>query len=110
MKGSKKPILSIAKYISNWKNCKIKLIDSSFKDKCVAYCNELPFGILFIFSYLNIETMNIISSNVEINKNELLVNKSNELCTALKQLAWPHFLGFVNQLTKKSINKKRLLN
>ena len=54
--------------------------------------------------------MNIISSNVEINKNELLVNKSNELFTALKQLALPHFLGFVNQLTKKASTKKRLLN
>ena len=41
--------------------------------------------------------MNIISSDVEINKNEILVTKSNELFTALKQIALPHFLGLLHQ-------------
>ena len=32
------------------------------KDKCIAYCPELPIGIISPSSYLNIETMDIISS------------------------------------------------
>ena len=56
------------------KNIKIKPIDSSFKNKPIAYCLELPFGIIFLSSYVTMETINIISSDVDINKN-LLINK-----------------------------------
>ena len=38
----------------------LKPIDSSLKDKCIAYYPELPFGILSPCSYLNTRTMNII--------------------------------------------------
>ena len=68
LKGSKKSILNIAEYISNGKNIKIKPIDSSFKNKHIAYCLELPFGIMSSSSYIIIEIMNIISSDVEMNK------------------------------------------
>ena len=55
IKRSKKSVFNIAEYISNGKNLKIKPI-------------ELPFGIISSSSYDNIETMNIISSDVERNK------------------------------------------
>ena len=45
IKGSKKTILSIAEYVRNGKNLKIKPNDSNLKDKCIADSNELPFGI-----------------------------------------------------------------
>ena len=48
------------------KNLKIKPIGSSLKDKCIAFCPELPFEILSPCSYLNIETINIISSEPKI--------------------------------------------
>ena len=66
IKGSKKFIFSISKFINNWKNLKLEPIDSSLKGKCIAYCPELPFGTLS-FCYINIETMNTISSDMEIN-------------------------------------------
>ena len=76
LKGSKKSIPNIAAYISNGKNLKIKPNDSSFKNKRIAYCTELPFGIISSSNYVNIETMNIISSDVEMNK-VLASNPSN---------------------------------
>ena len=51
--------------------------------------------------------MNIISYDVEINEHALLVSKSNELFTVLKQLVSPYFLELVNQLAEKSNNKKK---
>ena len=60
LKGTKNFILNIAEYISNGKNLKIKPIDSSFKNKRIAYCLESSFGIISSSSYVNIETMNIL--------------------------------------------------
>ena len=77
LKGTKNSILNIAEYISNGKNLKIKPIDSSFKNKCITYFFELPFGIISFSSYVNIETMNIISSDVEMNN--VLANNPNNL-------------------------------
>ena len=56
-----------------------------------AFWSELPYGIISLSRYVNIETINIISSDMETNENKLLVNKSNELFTALKQLTLPYF-------------------
>ena len=75
IKKSKKTILSIAEYIKNGKNLRIEPIDSSLKAKCIVYCLELPFGIISLSSYVNIETMNIISSDTNITKNYLLFQK-----------------------------------
>lgn len=58
------------------KNSKTKPIDLNLKDKCIAYCRELPFGIVLFSSY--IETMNIIPCDVEINEYELLDIKSDK--------------------------------
>ena len=46
IKGTRNSILYIKDYINNGENLKIKLIDLSLKNKCIAYCHELPFGIL----------------------------------------------------------------
>ena len=55
--------MNIEEYIINATNLKIKL--------------ELPFGIISFPSFVNIETVNIISSDVKIN--ELLANNLNDL-------------------------------
>ena len=52
LKGTKNSILSIEEYISNGKNLKTKPIDSIFKNKRIAYCLELPFGIISSFRYV----------------------------------------------------------
>ena len=57
----------------------------------------IPFRITSPSGYVNIETMNIISSDV--------VNKSNGLITVLKKLVLPHFLEFVNQLAERKERK-----
>ena len=55
-------------YINNGENLKIKPIDSNLKNKYIAYCLELLFGILSFSRYVNIEAINIISSDIEINE------------------------------------------
>ena len=57
MWGSKKSVLNIAEYITNGKNLKNK-----------TNCSKFSFGIISFSSYVSIETMNIISSDVEMNK------------------------------------------
>ena len=65
----------------------------------------IPFRITSPSGYVNIETMNIISSDVGINEHELLVNKSNGLITVLKKLVLPHFSELVNQLAERKERK-----
>ena len=69
-------------YINSRENLKIKPIDSSLKNKCIAHCPELPFGILSFSSYVDIEAMNIIFSELEINVYKLFGVKSNKLVKA----------------------------
>ena len=59
------------------KNLKIKPIDSSFKNKLIAYCLELLFRIISSSIYVNVEIVNIISSDVEMNK--VLANNLSNL-------------------------------
>ena len=61
IKGSNEAILLIPESITNRKNLTIDPIDSSSKNKTVLYSNELLFVILSLNSFLNIETMNVIS-------------------------------------------------
>ena len=68
IKGTKNSILNIVEYIKNGTNLKIKLVYLSLKNKGIAYCFELTFGMIFFSSYVYIETMNVISSDVEMNK------------------------------------------
>ena len=45
----------------------------------MAYCSDLPFAIICPSSYVNIETMSIISSDKKINKNYFWVlNQLND--------------------------------
>ena len=88
-------------YINNGENLKLKLIDLSLKNKCIAYCHELPFGILPFSSYEDIKVINIISSDVKINEYKCLGVKSNKMVNALKQLVMSHFLGFFKQLKEE---------
>ena len=39
------------------KNLKTKPTDSSNKNKCMAYCSKLSFGILSYSSYIDLEKM-----------------------------------------------------
>ena len=77
IKVSKKHILNIAEYITNGKNRKVKPADLSLKNKCIDYCFELTFGIISFSSHFSIEAINIISSDVEMNK--ILANNLNNL-------------------------------
>lgn len=63
IKESKKPILNIVESISYGKILKIEPIGSNLSDKCMAYCDELHFGVLSPFRYLDIKTINTISSD-----------------------------------------------
>ena len=62
----------IKKSIDSGKNLKVKPADSSNKYKQIAFCSDLPFGILSFKSYLHVKSMNIISSSIEINEYKLL--------------------------------------
>ena len=55
----------------------MKSFDSSFKNKRITYCLELTFGIISSYSYVSIETINIISSDVEMKK--VLTNNPSNL-------------------------------
>ena len=52
-------------YINNDKSFGTKPIDLSDKNKCMAYCNELPYRILSYSSYIDLEEMAVVSSVVE---------------------------------------------
>ena len=86
IEGTNGTIFYMKDYINNGENLKIKPIDITLKNKCIAYCPELPFGILSFSSHADIEAMNIISSNAEINEYKLLGVKSNKLVNDLNQL------------------------
>ena len=62
-------VLNTGEYISNGKNLKIKPINWSLKNKCLVFCSELPFRKISSSGYVSIETMNIISSDVEMTEN-----------------------------------------
>ena len=69
-------------------------------------CSELPFGIIPFCSYVNIETMNIISSDVEITGNYFVGVKSIDLFAIAKGFRiCKQFLGFVNHLKKQRKEK-----
>ena len=55
-------------YINKGKNLIKRLIDLSSKNKWMAYCSELPFGILSYSSYRDLEKIKIVFSVVEKNE------------------------------------------
>ena len=84
IKGIAKHILYMAEYIANGKNLKGKPIDASFNDKQIVYCPQLSYGIISFNSFVNIKTMNITSSDIEVNEYELIGANSFDLVNALK--------------------------
>ena len=66
IKWSKNIMFNTVEYISRGKNLKIRYIDVDLNDKCILYHPELPFGLISLSEYINIETMNIISADVKI--------------------------------------------
>ena len=84
IEGTNGTITSRKDYINNGENLKIK--PKARKSKHPANGLELSFGIFSFSSSIDIEAMNIISSDVQINEYQLLGVKSDELVNALKQL------------------------
>ena len=98
IQGTGNSILYMKDYINNKKKINRNLIDLGLENKQIAFCAELPFGLLSFFSYVDIEAMNVISVYVEMNEYKLLGTKLKKIVNALKLLGMPHFLGFFKQL------------
>ena len=69
-------------------------------NKKIAYYFELPFGILTSNSYVDIEIMCIISSDVKINEYKLFLINTLSFSYSFKKLEILHYLGFLKHLTK----------
>ena len=59
-------VFNIVESISKGKNLKIRHIDTDLDGKSMTYNLELSFGLISMSEYINIDTMNIISSDVEL--------------------------------------------
>ena len=95
--GSRLQIFLIKKYIYILiveKNTIIKPVDFSIKNKEIHFRSELLFGILSFNSYLDIESMKIVSSSVEINVYKLLSIRSPDFMYAIAKLKILDYLGF----------------
>ena len=95
-------------YINNGKNLNKKPVNLSIKNKQIAFCSNLPFWILSFSNYVDIESMNIISSDVDMNEYKLLGTKSKQIVNALKLLGMPLFLGFLKKLKSDDIENELL--
>ena len=95
-------------YINNGKNLNKKPLNLSIKNKQIAFCSNLPFWLLSFSSYVDIESMNIISSDVDTNEYKLLGTKSKQIVNVLKLLGMPLFLGFLKKLKSDDIENELL--
>ena len=102
IKGNRNFILYMKNYINNGENLWKKSIDLSIKNEQITFCSNLPFGILSLSSYVDIESMNIISSNVDMNEYKLLVTKSKQIVKVLKKLRITLFLSLLKKLKKRT--------
>ena len=68
------------------KNLNKKPINLIIIKKQIAFCYDLPFGILYFSSNEDIESMNITSSNVDMNENKSLGTKSKLIVNTFKLL------------------------
>ena len=66
-------------YINKGKNLRTKNTGSGNKSKCMAYCGELPFGILSYCRYTDLEKMKVVSCNIEKHEYRLLGTKSKKI-------------------------------
>ena len=89
-------------YINKGKKLKIKPIDLTNKNKCMAYCSKLHFGILSYSSYIDLEKMKTVSSILEKNEYKPLGTKSNKMVNALRLLGMPLFTWFLKILGEKN--------
>ena len=78
IKGDKNDIQYMVDYINKCKNLKTKPIGLSNQNKCMAYCGELPFGILSSCRYIDLEKMKIVSCKMEKDEYRLLGTKSKK--------------------------------
>ena len=83
-------------YINIGKSLKTKTIGSSNKNKCTAYCGELPFGILSYCRYIDLEKMKIVCCKIEkMNTDFQEVNQKNGYCCKVNKN------GFIYRIFKK---------
>ena len=68
------------------KNLNKKPINLIIIKKQIAFCYDLPFGILYFSSNVDIESMNITSSNVDMKENKPLGTKSKQIGNIFKLL------------------------
>ena len=59
-------VFSFLKNICTGKKIKMRPIDTDLEGKSMSYSPLLPFALFSMSEFINIDTMNIISSNVEI--------------------------------------------
>ena len=71
IKSNKKFIRYTKSRINNGENLNKNPIDLSIKNKQMVFCSDLPFGITSFSSYVDIESLNIISSDVDMNEYKL---------------------------------------
>ena len=87
--------------IDKGKSFRIKYIDSSNKNECMVYCNELPYGILSYSSYINLEEMIVVYSVVEKNEYNFLGTKSEKNGYCLKTIKNAFILRFFEKIKRK---------
>ena len=90
---SKKTISSIAEYIGDGKNPKIKPIDPSLNGRCRGFCPELPFPILLVVML--------------ITEKKKLQTITKKLSIIAEKMILPSFLKYVCQLIEEQIKQKR---
>ena len=89
-------------FINKGKKLKVKPIDLSNKNKCMAYCSKLPFGILSYSSYIDLEKMKIVFCAIKENEYKLLETKSERMAHALRLSKMPLFIEFLKTLGEKN--------
>ena len=75
IKGDKRDIQYMVDCINKDENLVKRPVDLSNKNKCMAYCSELPLGILSYSSYTDLEKVKIGFPVVEKNEYNLLGTK-----------------------------------
>ena len=94
IKGNRNVIIYTNNYINNGKNLNEKPLDLSIKNTKIAFYSNLPFGMLSFSNYVDIESMNTISSDVDMNEYRLLGTKPKQVVDTLKLLKRALFMIF----------------
>lgn len=94
IKGNRNVIIYTNNYINNGKNLNEKPIDLSIKNKKIAFYSNLLFGMLSFSNYVDIESMNTISSDVDMNEYRLLGTRPKQVVDTFKLLKRALFMIF----------------